>query len=78
MVGISLKVVDLTDKIAYEGEEYDVLLRYAADEANKLRKSRGDEGQDDDEDHKYSRVWYAPWKKVKKPSTSAKMVNIQI
>lgn len=51
----------------WEGEEYDVLLRYVEDQANKA-KNKGkeeDDGDDDDKDAKYTRVWYAPWKKVK-------------
>jgi H+-transporting ATPase len=61
--------------LAYEGEEYDVLLRYAQDEANKLRNSRDDADDDEDEEHSYIRPWYKPWQKVKKPSTQAKKVR---
>lgn len=55
------------EKKKWEGEEYDVLLRYVEDQANKA-KNRGkeeDDEDDDDKDAKYTRVWYAPWKKVK-------------
>ncbi|KIJ61297.1 hypothetical protein HYDPIDRAFT_177061 [Hydnomerulius pinastri MD-312] len=47
----------------YQGDEYDVLLRYAADEAEKLRGAGEDE--DKEEEGTYKRLWYAPWKKVK-------------
>ncbi|KAL7422606.1 hypothetical protein Q5752_003254 [Cryptotrichosporon argae] len=50
----------------YEGEEYDVLLRYVTDQAEKQKRGGGDDdGQDDDEHAKYVRKWYMPWKKVK-------------
>ncbi|GBE83569.1 hypothetical protein BKA93DRAFT_127854 [Sparassis latifolia] len=49
----------------YEGgDEYDVLLHYAHDEAAKL--SHGEDEEEDKDEGKMVRLWYAPWKKVKK------------
>jgi hypothetical protein len=61
--------------IAYEGEEYEVLLQYAQDEANKLKKSQDDGGEDEEEGENFTRVWYAPWKKVRKPSDRQRKVR---
>jgi H+-transporting ATPase len=44
-----------------KGDEYDNLLRYVADEAEKARRKRGDAS---DEERQYKRLWYAPWKKI--------------
>ncbi len=49
----------------YAGEEYEVLLRYVAEEQNKLKNKRKDDGGGDDKDAKYTRKWYSPWKKTK-------------
>ncbi|KZP24984.1 plasma-membrane proton-e [Athelia psychrophila] len=54
------------------GDEYDVLLRFAADEAAKL--DHGDDAAEGEEDVQYTRPWYAPWKKVKKESLKEKKV----
>ena len=56
-----------------EGDEYEILLRYANDEAEKL-KHVGEEG-DDDGEKEYQRLWYAPWKKVPKEDKKDKKVN---
>jgi H+-transporting ATPase len=60
----------------YEGEEYDVLLRYVEDEKAKLSK-RGNEQEEDEKDVKYTRKWYTPWKKTK-ISTAAKKVSLYV
>lgn len=54
------------------GDEYEVLLRYAHDEAAKA--SKGDQGGWEKEEAEYTRPWYAPWKKVKKSSTAQRTV----
>ncbi|KAF7970177.1 hypothetical protein HWV62_24898, partial [Athelia sp. TMB] len=53
------------------GDEYDILLRFAADEAAKLEHGDKD---DEEEEVQYTRPWYAPWKKVKKESSKEKKV----
>ncbi|KAK8854504.1 plasma-membrane proton-efflux P-type ATPase [Kwoniella newhampshirensis] len=53
------------EKKKYEGEEYDVLLRFVADQQQKLKNKKDDDGEDDEKDVKYTRKWYAPWKKTK-------------
>ncbi|ORX38213.1 hypothetical protein BD324DRAFT_577481 [Kockovaella imperatae] len=55
------------EKKRYQGEEYEVLLRYVEDQAEKQKRrgASGDDDEDDDKDAKYTRPWYAPWKKVK-------------
>lgn len=57
-----------------DGDEYDILLRYANDEAAKLAHG-GDDDEDEDEGE-YSRLWYAPWRKVHKQSMKEKKVYI--
>ncbi|KZT36280.1 plasma-membrane proton-e [Sistotremastrum suecicum HHB10207 ss-3] len=59
------------DEKVYEGEEYDVLLRFAHDEAHKLEK---DDDGEDEEEMEVTRPWYAPWKTVKTPSVKEKKV----
>ncbi|ORY32156.1 putative hydrogen-exporting ATPase [Naematelia encephala] len=55
---------DAEEAKKYEGDEYDVLLRYVADQQAKLKARRG--GNDEEEkDVKYIRKWYTPWKKTK-------------
>lgn len=49
----------------YEGEEYEVLLRFVSEQAERAKTKKDDSGDEDDEDTKYVRKWYAPWKKVK-------------
>lgn len=56
----------------WEGEEYDVLLRYVKQESERL-KNKKQQGDDDEEETKYKRVWYAPWKKVKVGGASFKV-----
>jgi len=60
------------EKKKYEGEEYDVLLRYVEDQKSKIKKG-GDDTEEDDKDVKYTRKWYTPWKKTK-ISTAPKKV----
>ena len=56
----------LTDVcLEWDGEEYDVLLRYVADQSEKLKIKKDDDDEDDDEHHKYVRKWYMPWKKTR-------------
>ena len=61
----------------YEGEEYDVLLRYVAEQGEAL-KNKKESGDDDEESEdegkgKYKRIWYMPWKKVKQDQKAAKV-----
>ena len=49
----------------WSGEEYEVLLRYVADQQSKVKNKRSDDGDEDDKDAKYTRNWYTPWKKTK-------------
>lgn len=66
---------DIFGFLAYaNGDEYDILLRFAADEAAKLE--HGDEDGDGEEDVQYTRPWYAPWKKVKKENLKEKKVRL--
>lgn len=66
---------DSFDLLAYaNGDEYDILLRFAADEAAKL--DHGDEDAEGDEDAQYTRPWYAPWKKVKKENIKERKVHL--
>lgn len=61
--------------VAYaDGDEYDILLRYANDEAAKL--VHGDEDDEDEEEGDFTRPWYAPWKKVRKQSVKEKKVSL--
>jgi H+-transporting ATPase len=50
-----------------------VLLRYVADQQEKLKNKKDDDGEDDDDETQYKRVWYAPWKKVKVDSKAKKV-----
>ena len=60
--------------IAYaDGDEYELLLRYANEQAAKLSHSREDDRGEEQPD--YRRLWYAPWKKVKKQSLKEKKVG---
>ncbi|WVQ79755.1 plasma-membrane proton-efflux P-type ATPase [Cryptococcus sp. DSM 104549] len=52
-------------KKKYQGEEYDVLLKYVADEQQKQKNKKDDDGGEEEEDVKYVRKWYMPWKKTK-------------
>lgn len=58
-----------------KGGEYEILLRYVADEAEK-DKSKKDKGDDSDSDVEDKRLWYAPWRKVKVQSDKEKKVTI--
>ncbi|GAA5913171.1 hypothetical protein JCM6882_005807 [Rhodosporidiobolus microsporus] len=44
----------------YSGDEYEKLLQFVEFEAQKAKRGGDDE---DEEETKYKRVWYAPWKK---------------
>ncbi|KAJ6620759.1 putative hydrogen-exporting ATPase [Mycena sp. CBHHK59/15] len=57
---------------SYEGDEYDVLLRYANDQAALANKHDGDD--DDEGDRPQKRLWYAPWKKVTVKSDKEKKI----
>lgn len=48
----------------WEGEEYDVLLRFVKEESERLKSAKSG-GEDEEEEATYKRVWYAPWRKVK-------------
>lgn len=43
------------------------------DEVTKL--SRGDEGEEEEGEEATTRLWYAPWKKIKKQSLKEKTVR---
>ncbi|KZT01357.1 plasma-membrane proton-e [Laetiporus sulphureus 93-53] len=63
------------EKTAYdEGNEYDILLRYAKDEAAKLKRGEGKE--ETEEEGQYVRLWYMPWKKVKAVSSKEKKIPL--
>lgn len=62
------------DEAPYEGEEYDVLLRYARDQA--ALAGKGDDDDDDEDDGQRKRLWYAPWKTVTVKSEKEKKVRI--
>ncbi|KAH9833091.1 uncharacterized protein C8Q71DRAFT_840132 [Rhodofomes roseus] len=55
-----------------EGDEYDILLRYAQDEAAKLE--RGEDDEDEEDEGEERRLWYMPWKKVRTGSHKEKKV----
>ncbi|WWC90371.1 plasma-membrane proton-efflux P-type ATPase [Kwoniella dendrophila CBS 6074] len=61
------------EKKKYEGEEYDVLLRYVEDQKQKLKNKKNDDDDEDEKDVKYTRKWYAPWKKTKVESGTKKV-----
>ncbi|KAJ7101648.1 plasma-membrane proton-e [Mycena epipterygia] len=56
---------------SYDGEEYDVLLRYAKDQAE-LASKRSDEEEEGEQQQK--RLWYAPWKTVTVKSDKEKKI----
>lgn len=62
--------------LGYQGEEYDVLLRYVADEAAKVKKG-GDE-EEEEEKPKYTRKWYMPWKRIKVETHSKRVSRTKI
>ncbi|KAJ7017284.1 plasma-membrane proton-e [Mycena alexandri] len=45
----------------YDGDEYDVLLQYAKDQAEKAEQH---DDEEDEGEQKRKRLWYAPWKTV--------------
>ncbi|KAJ6573491.1 plasma-membrane proton-e [Mycena vulgaris] len=56
----------------YDGEEYDVLLRYAQDQAALV--SKGSDDDEDEGDGQRKRLWYAPWKTVTVKSDKEKKI----
>lgn len=56
-----------------KGDEYDILLRYVSDEAE---KSKHKKDEDEDGEKKFTRPWYAPWKKVEVKSDKEKTVRV--
>ncbi|KAJ7441468.1 plasma-membrane proton-e [Mycena galericulata] len=60
------------DEASYDGEEYEVLLRYAKDQA--ALASKGSDEDDDEGEHQQKRLWYAPWKKVTVKSDKEKKI----
>ncbi|WWC63631.1 plasma-membrane proton-efflux P-type ATPase [Kwoniella dejecticola CBS 10117] len=61
------------EKKKWDGEEYDVLLRYVEDQKQKLKNKKDDDGEDDEKNAKYVRKWYAPWRKTKVDSGPKKV-----
>ncbi|KIK53982.1 hypothetical protein GYMLUDRAFT_49059 [Collybiopsis luxurians FD-317 M1] len=57
--------------IDLQGDEYEVLLKYVEIEAGK--QARG-EDEDEEDEGEVKRLWYAPWKKVRKSSEKEKNV----
>lgn len=53
-----------------------MLLKYVADQQEKIKKGGDDEGKEDEENVKYIRKWYTPWKKTK-VETGGKKVSSQ-
>lgn len=60
----------------YDGEEYDVLLRFSKDQAA-LENKQSDE-DDDEADRPRKRLWYAPWKTVAVQSDKEKKVRVHL
>ncbi|KAJ7834384.1 plasma-membrane proton-e [Mycena olivaceomarginata] len=58
----------------YEGEEYDVLLRYAKDQAELASKGGTEEDEDEEGEGQRKRVWYAPWRTVKVESDKERKI----
>ncbi|KAL0952428.1 hypothetical protein HGRIS_006701 [Hohenbuehelia grisea] len=58
--------------VTYDGDEYEALLKFVEVEAAKASRK---ESEEEEEDVKEKRLWYAPWKKVKLASKSQKKVN---
>ncbi|TDL15261.1 plasma-membrane proton-e [Rickenella mellea] len=58
--------------LEYQGDEYDIILKYAQDEAAKAAHGGEDENAEDEGQTK--RLWYAPWKKVKTGNEKEKQV----
>lgn len=55
------------------GDEYEILLRYVNDEAEKANHK--EDRNDDDGEGKMKRVWYMPWKQVRVASEKEKKVS---
>ncbi|KAJ6552727.1 hypothetical protein B0H19DRAFT_1154803 [Mycena capillaripes] len=55
----------------YDGEEYDVLLRFAKDQAALENK---EDDEEDEADRPRKRLWYAPWKTVAVQSDKEKKI----
>lgn len=53
-----------------------MLLKYVADQQEKIKKGGDDDGKEDEENVKYVRKWYTPWKKTK-IQTGGKKVSSQ-
>lgn len=53
-----------------------MLLKYVADQQEKIKKGGDDDGKEEEEDVKYVRKWYTPWKKTK-IQTGGKKVSSQ-
>nr|ODN94592.1 plasma-membrane proton-efflux P-type ATPase [Cryptococcus depauperatus CBS 7855] len=60
-------------KKKYSGEEYDVLIRYVHDQAERIGRKSNEDDEEDDEKVKYIRKWYTPWKKTKVESRGKKV-----
>jgi len=61
---LSFLSLNRADHLEWEGEEYDVLLRFVKQESERLKSAKSG-GEDEEEETTYKRVWYAPWRKVK-------------
>lgn len=53
-----------------------MLLKYVADQQEKIKKGGDDDGKEEEENVKYVRKWYTPWKKTK-IQTGGKKVRSQ-
>ena len=63
-----------TDRAEYEGDEYEVLLRFVSEQAEKIKRKGGDDDEEEEE-AKYTRKWYMPWKKVRVENTNKKVCS---
>ncbi|KAF8179363.1 E1-E2 ATPase-domain-containing protein [Mycena galopus ATCC 62051] len=59
----------------YEGEEYEVLLQYAQDQAALAEKH---DEEDDEGEGKRKRLWYAPWKTVAVKSDKERKARLSL
>jgi len=71
---LALATVADTAHKGYDGDEYEALLRYVNDHAEKLAHTTGKQQEENEDDVKYTRKWYAPWKKIR-VGQSAKEVS---
>lgn len=60
----------------FQGDEIEKLLSYVEYEAK--RSKRGGDDDDKEEEVKYKRVWYAPWKKQKIDGNGAQKVRFSL